>query len=67
MNERIGIELGTTLVDRINSLRMTATERQVALDAMRNARLLVDAWLWLVGKIAQPRQPSGTLKASTQH
>ncbi|HEY0337875.1 MAG TPA: hypothetical protein VGC70_11100 [Burkholderiales bacterium] len=67
MNERMGIELGATLVDRINSLRMTEAERQVALDAMRNARLLVDAWLWLVGKIGQLSGASGALEPSSQH
>jgi hypothetical protein len=67
MNERMGIELGATLVDRINSLRMTEAERRVALDAMRTARLLVDAWLWLVGKIGQPSRTSGALEPSSQH
>jgi hypothetical protein len=67
MSERMGIELGATLVDRINSLRMTEVERQVALDAMRNARLLVDAWLWLAGKIGQVKGTSGALNPSSQH
>lgn len=66
MNEEMGIELGATLVDRINSLRMTQPERQVALDAMRNARLLVDGWLWLARKIGQLGN-LGTLKPSSQH
>jgi hypothetical protein len=55
MNEEMVVELGTTLVDRINSLPMSQAERQVALDAMRSARLMVDGWLWVTRKLGQLR------------
>jgi hypothetical protein len=66
MNERMKFEMGPTLVDRINSVRMSEVDRQVAVDAMRNARLLVDGWLWLTRKVGQ-LSSGGHLKPTAQH
>jgi hypothetical protein len=66
MNERMKYEMGPTLVDRINSIRLSETDRLVAVDAMRNARLLVDAWLWITRKVGQLGS-GGFLKATPQH
>jgi len=51
MNEDMKIQLGSTLYDRINRMQMPETERQAALDAMRNARILVDAFLWVARSV----------------
>ena len=47
------IKLGSTIVGRINSARMSQAERQSALNAMRDAELLVDAFVWVAKKIEQ--------------
>jgi hypothetical protein len=67
MNERMKYEMGPTLVDRINSIRLSEIDRLVAVDAMRSARLLVDAWLWITRKVAQLGNNGGSLKATPQH
>jgi hypothetical protein len=65
MNEEMVTEFGATLVDRINSLPMSQVERQVALDAMRSARLLVDGCVWVTRKLGQLGN-LGILKPSVQ-
>ena len=47
------IKLGSTVVGRINAIRMSEAERQVVLNAMRDADLLVDAFVWVAKKIEQ--------------
>ena len=47
------IKLGSTVVGRINSIRMSELERQIALNAMRDADLLVNAFVWVAKKIEQ--------------
>jgi hypothetical protein len=49
----IEIKLGSTTVARIKSVRMSESERQVAINAMRDADLLVDAFVWVAKKIEQ--------------
>jgi hypothetical protein len=53
MRKDMEIKLGSTVVGRINSVRMSEVERQTALNAMRDADLLVDAFVWVVKKIEQ--------------
>jgi len=53
MNKHIENQLGSAPYDRINSMPMYEAERQVALDAMRTARLFVDGGAWVVHKVAQ--------------
>ena len=47
------IKLGSTIVGRVNAIRMSEAERQVVLNAMRDADLLVDAFVWVAKKIEQ--------------
>ena len=53
MNRDMEIKLGSVIIGRIDSARMTESERQAALNAMRDADLLVDAFVWVVKKIEQ--------------
>jgi hypothetical protein len=52
MNKDLENQLGSALYDRINSMPMSDSERQVAMDAMRTARLLVDGCAWVAHKFA---------------
>lgn len=64
------IKLGSTIVGRINSVRMSEVERQIALNAMRDADLLVDAFVWVAKKIEQIGERlflKPTLKHSLKH
>jgi hypothetical protein len=47
------IKLGSVIVGRIKSVRMSESERQLAINAMRDADLLVDAFVWVAKKIEQ--------------
>jgi hypothetical protein len=47
------IKLGSTVVGRINAIRMSQAERQVVLNAMRDADLLVGTFVWIAKKIEQ--------------
>ena len=51
MRKDIEVKLGSTIVSRINAARMSEVERQTALNAMRVAEMLVDAFVWVVKKI----------------
>lgn len=53
MDRDIEIKIGSTIYDRINTSRMSPAERQVAINAMRDAELLVDAFAWVFKKIEQ--------------
>jgi hypothetical protein len=47
------IKLGSTILARIDAVRMSEAERQVAIGAMRDANLLVDGFVWVANKIEQ--------------
>ncbi|MEK6592646.1 MAG: hypothetical protein AABZ67_06135 [Pseudomonadota bacterium] len=47
MSKTLGIKIGSTIYDRINAVRMTEAERQVAINTMRDAELIVDAMVWI--------------------
>ena len=66
MDERMKLEMGATLIDRINSIHMSDTERLAAVDAMRTARLLVDGWLWITRQFGQSGT-GGFTEATPQH
>ena len=53
MRKDLEIKFGSTVVGRINSVRMSENERQTALNAMRDADLVVDAFVWVAKKIEQ--------------
>ena len=56
MNENIEAQWGPTILARLDAVRMSDADRQTAIDAMRSARLLVDACRWVVQTV---RQASG--------
>lgn len=53
MRDDMEIKIGSTVYDRINASRMSEAERQVAINAMRDADLVVDAIIWVTKKIEQ--------------
>lgn len=53
MRNDMEIKIGSTVYDRINASRMSEAERLVAINAMRDAELIVDAILWVTKKIEQ--------------
>lgn len=53
MNETIKSKIGSTIYERINTVRMSDAERVVALNAMRDAELIVDAFIWIGRKFEQ--------------
>lgn len=53
MNETIKSKIGSTIYDRIYTVRMSDAERQAALNAMRDAELIVDAITWVGRKFEQ--------------
>ena len=55
MNKKIEAEWGPTILARLESVRMSDADRHTAIDAMRSARLLVDACRCVVETVAQAR------------
>jgi hypothetical protein len=53
VNKDMEIKLGSTILARIDAVRMSEAERQVAIGAMRDANLLVDGFVWVANKIEQ--------------
>jgi len=53
MSNMLEIKIGSTVYDRIDTIRMSDAERLVAINAMRDADLLVDAFVWVGKKIEQ--------------
>lgn len=53
MREDMKIKIGSTIYDRINASRLSDGERQVAINAMYDAELLVDVIVWATKKIEQ--------------
>lgn len=53
MNSNIEVKFGSFIYDKINTVRMSETERQAAIHAMHDADAIVDALLWVTHKIEQ--------------
>ncbi len=53
MKNTIENKFGSVIYDRINAVQMSAAERQIAINAMRDADALVDTFLWITQKIEQ--------------
>ena len=51
MSNMMNIKLGSTIFERIDTIRMSDAERLVAINAMRDADLVVDAFVWVSKKI----------------
>jgi hypothetical protein len=66
MNESMKLELGPTLLERINSVRMSEVDRHAAVEAMRTAHQLVNAWFWLTRKLTAARGER-FLRTTVQH
>jgi hypothetical protein len=66
MTKTMDIKIDSTLRRQINGARMSDSEREVAMNALRTANLIVDAAEWIVKKIDQFAVPS-FLKPSFRH
>jgi hypothetical protein len=53
MRKTIESKIGSTSYERINAMNMSDAERQVAINAMRDAEIFVDVMSWIGGKIEQ--------------
>lgn len=53
MNRKPQVKFGSVIYDRINTVQMSTTERQAAINAMRDADALVDALIWITRKVEQ--------------
>jgi hypothetical protein len=51
MRQQAQVKSNSIILGKINATRMSEHERQVAIDAMRNADVFVDGLLWTLGKI----------------
>ena len=60
------VNAGSSIYERIEQARMTDSERQVALNALRQADLFVDAFIWIAKKIGR-RPVRLFLKPSLKH
>ena len=56
----------SSIYEQIGRTRMTDVERQVALNALRQADVFVDALMWVVNKIGLGRERA-FLKPSLKH
>lgn len=66
MKNDLEIKFGSVIYDKINTVRMSEQERQVAINAMRDADAIVDAILWISNKVEQFAS-SLFLKPSIKH
>ena len=53
MRNEMEVKIGSTIYERINASRMSPAERQVAINAMRDAEWIVDAIVWVTKRIEQ--------------
>lgn len=53
MKSDLEIKFGSVISDKINAVRMSEQERQVAINAMHDADAIVDAILWVTHKVEQ--------------
>lgn len=53
MNSNFKVKFGSVVYDRINSVHMSETERQMAINAMHDADALVNAFIWIGHKFEQ--------------
>jgi hypothetical protein len=53
MKSELEIKFGSVIYDKINTVRMSEQERQVAIHAMQDADAIVEAVLWVSRKIEQ--------------
>jgi len=66
MKSNMNIKIDSTLERRVSAARLSPSEREVAMNALRTANLMVDAGAWFVKKIEQLGVGS-FLKPSLKH
>jgi len=53
MNNELKIKFGSVISEKINTVRMSEQERQVAINAMHDADAIVDGFVWVARKVEQ--------------
>jgi len=53
MRKPLEVKIGSAVYKHINTVRMSEAERLVAVNAMQNADLVVDVFVWASKKIEQ--------------
>lgn len=53
MSKELQVKFGSVVFDKINTVRMTESERLTAIKAMHDADAIVDAILWITHKFEQ--------------
>ena len=66
MSREIESKIGSTIYTRIQTIKMSETQRQKALNALYEADLVVDGLIWVAKKIEQLGDRS-FLKPSLKH
>lgn len=66
MSKTLEVKIGSAMYKNINTVRMSEAERRVAVNAMQNADLLVDVFVWMSKKIEQVAERA-FLKPSLKH
>ena len=66
MSREIESKIGSTIYTRIQTIKMSETQRQKALNALYEADLIVDGLIWVAKKIEQLGDRS-FLKPSLKH
>ncbi|MGZ8228826.1 MAG: hypothetical protein ACXW2I_09490 [Burkholderiales bacterium] len=51
MEKTVEVKTVSTIYQRLGDVRMTEADREMAISALSNAEVLVDAFAWLVKKI----------------
>lgn len=51
MRKAMELKVDSDIFDRIKAARMTESERRIALNALRDADVIVDAMVWIIKKI----------------
>ena len=53
MNRHSEFKIGSTIYERIEAMNMSPAERQVALNALQDAEMIADAFMWIKRKLEQ--------------
>lgn len=53
MKSELEVKFGSVIYDKINTVRMSELERQVAINAMHDADMIVEGVLWMTRKVKQ--------------
>jgi len=53
MNNELEVKFGSVIYGKINTMRMTESERLTAIKAMHDADMIVEAIVWITHKVEQ--------------